>query len=485
MIRFTDGRAAHTIIEEEKIAMAEQFEARLEQFLADPGIRAELEADFARIVAVESVAGTAEGAYPYGEACARALDAALEMGRRMGFRTENHGYRCASILYGNGATERGVVCHLDVVPASDAGWSAPPFALTKRDGLYIGRGAIDDKGPFIQALYTLRFLKECGAALPFTIRLLLGSDEEAGSSDLTYFASVCEPPAFSFTPDAEFPVCVGEKGILSVNIDLGKLPPLFHALAGGSASNAVPEHAEAVIRMEPGALPRRDGIAVEAGENGYARVVAAGKPAHAAEPEPGMNAIALLAGYLLECVPALPAAEAALLHFVCEAGSDNYGGLFGIAARNERFGPLTCVASMLSVQEGRVVLHCNIRYLPHRRADEVLADIRRALPDFAVERVDSSEGYDAGADDPRVRALTEAAEAVLNAACPPYTMGGGTYARWLPNTVAFGPAIGRERGRLGPGKGGPHQIDEYISERELFDGIRIYGRAFLNLAALL
>ena len=60
-------------------------------------------------------------------------------------------------------------------------------------------------------------------------------------------------------------------------------------------------------------------------------------------------------------------------------------------------------------------------------------------------------------------------------------MGGGTYARCLPNTVAFGSGIFRHRHYLGDERGNAHQRDEYIAEEEFFDGMRIYSRALGNL----
>ena len=132
---------------------------------------------------------------------------------KYGFRTENHDYHCGSVLYGDSEKEVGIIAHLDVVPASADGWSTEsPFVLTKRGECIIGRGTRDDKGPALMGLYTMRYFKENGIRLPFTIRLVLGCDEEVGSTDLEYFKKVRSAPWFSFTPDSDFPVCIGEKG---------------------------------------------------------------------------------------------------------------------------------------------------------------------------------------------------------------------------------------------------------------------------------
>lgn len=54
-----------------------------------------------------------------------------------------------------------VLGHLDVVPEGD-GWSFDPFGGEIRDGKVFGRGAMDDKGPTIAALYALAALRDSG-----------------------------------------------------------------------------------------------------------------------------------------------------------------------------------------------------------------------------------------------------------------------------------------------------------------------------------
>ena len=85
-------------------------------------IRKQAIADLAEILSIPSVAGERDGIYPYGKVCAEALDVAEKLGKKYGFKVENHEYHCMSILFGEEEQEIGIVCHLDVVPAGD-GWS--------------------------------------------------------------------------------------------------------------------------------------------------------------------------------------------------------------------------------------------------------------------------------------------------------------------------------------------------------------------------
>jgi acetylornithine deacetylase/succinyl-diaminopimelate desuccinylase-like protein len=108
-----------------------------------------------------------------------------------------------------GAPVLGLVVHGDVQPVEAAQWTEPPFAGVARDGVVYGRGAADDKGPLVQALLAMHAIRD----LPRThlVRLLVGSDEESGSTDIGIYLASHAAPAYSLVLDSEFPVVVGEK----------------------------------------------------------------------------------------------------------------------------------------------------------------------------------------------------------------------------------------------------------------------------------
>lgn len=69
--------------------------------------------------------------------------------------------------------------HIDVQPAQEPEWKQDPFAFKNKDGIYHGRGATDDKGPALSALFGARFAIEQG--VPINIRFLWELEEEIGS----------------------------------------------------------------------------------------------------------------------------------------------------------------------------------------------------------------------------------------------------------------------------------------------------------------
>ena len=170
--------------------------------------------DITRLVAVPSVEGTPEPGAPFGPGPKAALDKALEIAAELGLDTFNAdsyiGWAETSKI-ADGQKFLATITHTDVVPEGN-GWDADPYTVRVRDGWLLGRGVADDKGPSILCLYALKYLKDSGIALKYPVRALLGANEETNMHDVDYYAEHYPMPAFCFTPDAEFPVCNGEKG---------------------------------------------------------------------------------------------------------------------------------------------------------------------------------------------------------------------------------------------------------------------------------
>ena len=75
-----------------------------------------------------------------------------------------------------------------------------PFKPVLKDGKLYGRGTADDKGPAVAALYAMRAVKELGIPLKKNVRLILGTDEECGSSDIRHYYSIEKEAPMTFSP---------------------------------------------------------------------------------------------------------------------------------------------------------------------------------------------------------------------------------------------------------------------------------------------
>ena len=137
-----------------------------------------------RLIRIPSVRGEAKPGAPFGEAPLAVLQEVLRIASEMGFYIRNYDNRLAVVdLYGQQDAAIGILCHADVV-AAGTNWAYDPFRATRDDGKIYGRGAIDDKGPLVSALYALKYLKEQHDPLKHNVRLIVGTDEECGSEDL-------------------------------------------------------------------------------------------------------------------------------------------------------------------------------------------------------------------------------------------------------------------------------------------------------------
>jgi len=130
------------------------------------------------ILKFDSVETEAKENAPFGQGVADCLDYALSLLSSLGFSVKNIEGYCGYGEIGKGELF-GILCHLDVVPASGK-WTYPPFGAELHNNKIYARGALDNKGPFVCALYAvMRLIKE-GKTPSRRIRFILGCDEESG-----------------------------------------------------------------------------------------------------------------------------------------------------------------------------------------------------------------------------------------------------------------------------------------------------------------
>ncbi|MBW9212890.1 MULTISPECIES: Sapep family Mn(2+)-dependent dipeptidase [Terrabacteria group] len=167
--------------------------------------------DICTLVQIDSTRGEPQPNQPFGKGPNTALEKALEICRREGLKTKNvdgyMGYGC----YGESEEYIGIIGHLDVVEVGD-GWLDPPFSASIHDGRIWGRGALDDKGPLLAAMYGMLALKDLGIEPKTAIHIIFGTNEETGMEDMRYFLKHEKAPIAGFTPDNKFPAIYGERG---------------------------------------------------------------------------------------------------------------------------------------------------------------------------------------------------------------------------------------------------------------------------------
>jgi succinyl-diaminopimelate desuccinylase len=398
----------------------------------------------------------------------------------------------------------GLVVHGDVQPVEEEAWSFPPFAGRVDNGYVYGRGAADDKGPLVQALLAMHAIKESGPKTrTHTIRLLVGSDEESDNTDIAEYLKEHKAPDYSLVLDSAFPVVAGEKAwqALAVTTPLVARPGIEKpyevvALSAGLAASIVPDHAEITLRWLDG-VPQWDtllksfgrlppGTRITHGEDSnLLRIVAYGKSAHAGvNITGGRNALVALARALDGKLPSGGAND--LLSFARIAGRDLTGTGFGITDSDPLWGHYDVNVATIKPDAGdrtRATLTINIRRIPPRTGKQLELKLRRFVTAFNTR---TGAGLTFGgffADEPLVfdpngklvkRLLASYGAATGEKSPKPAISGGGTYAKRLPNAIAFGMWF--------PGKPYPgHDVDERITIADLHRGAHVLIRTLEDI----
>lgn len=437
--------------------------------------------DLVELVAIPSVSQSEEGQHPFGEACTQALEKALEIAEKHGLRGKNLQNYCGYARLeadDSSASDFGLITHLDVVPPLE-GWIESPYSMILKEGWAIGRGVVDNKGAAVASFWALRYLRE-HVQTRHNWLVFLGLNEERGMRDLDYFLKHHPAPALSLVPDTTFPVCYAEKSHLNLRIALDLSQTNIASIEAGTVPNIVPAAAEARI------LEKTVIAATEADLMGVPmqRVEAGGLSKHASVPDGSVNAIGELAKRLL-AEDLLNEAGKQLCTLLVQLAEDIHGEFTGAAREDAALGNTSQVMSIARTEGRTLYLSFDTRFPAIATADEIIADLQRFYGArnirFEVLRKDDAIPKDPNA--PLIDALTKIVNDELGTDLKPYTMGGGTYARKLPNAYAFGLSLDEEDvpDFLPQGQGGVHQPNEALHIGSYLQGIKILILAILWL----
>jgi len=399
----------------------------------------------------------------------------------------------------------GLVVHGDVQPVNADDWSLPPFS-GKYDEQYVyGRGSADDKGPLVQALLAMKALADSGVPRTHTVRLLVGSTEESDSKEMGEYLKDQKAPDYSLVLDSTFPVVVGEKAWNSLSVstkltERGTNPFQYtvDSMWAGLSASIVPDHAEVTLRwrgtgvnwqpiedeLHTFKMPEGTRVATLP-EGATYRIVVYGHSTHAGmNLEAGRNALVALGILLNGKLP--PGGANDLLTFARTAGQDLYGTGLGIRDRDPVWGRYAVNVATIKEDEtekGTFTLTINIRSIPPRTGPQRKAYFEKFVADFNRKTGaalttggywdDEPLGFSPNAK--MVKRLLDDYAAATGKREKPSISGGGTYAKRLPNAIAFGMWF--------PDKPYPgHDLDEKNPIADLVKGEKVLIYALTDIA---
>lgn len=424
--------------------------------------------DLAELVSYPTVSHPNEDGTPFGKANSACLHRALQIGENYGFKAVNLDDYCGYLEMGQGDKIIGVVAHLDVVPVSED-WATDPFEMTRIGDNFYGRGTTDDKGAAVCALTAMRLLKENNISLNKRIRLILGCAEETGSRCVRHYVEKEGRVDYGFTPDGNFPLVYGEKGMVSA-LFKGKSDKIAD-IKGGTVSNAVANKCTFTLNCEINeekldAYFKQSRIEYTY-ENNILTVI--GRSAHASMPELGINAVSH--GF----------------EGLYKAGIDDelvtaYHNLIGLGYNGENlhvdftddYGNLTFNVGLAFKKEDEIICTIDIRFPVTMQQEDIMKPMRENGGKF-IEIKGGADALFFPLDNPMIDALLRAYYKVKgDESEKPLVIGGGTYAKSMGNIVAFGCEVEGIDFHI-------HDDNEYVSLESLLFQIEAYYEALVNL----
>lgn len=426
------------------------------------------------IVSIPSYSSTPTKEAPYGEGVFKVLHFAIDLAKSMGFKTyvdpEN---KYGFVEYGRGEEIFAILGHLDVVPPGNIEeWKVHPFKPEIIDDILYGRGVLDDKGPTMIILYALKYLKDQNYQPNRRIRLIFGLTEETTWDSIETYMKKEGTPDFGFTPDGQFPLTYAEKGI--IDLDIVGIGDNTIKVNAGDAYNVTCAFStiENVNLDSFAAIAQKNQYRFEKQNN---KIIVHGKPAHGSRPNEGINAGLRTLLALKELNVNHP-----IINFVSDVLKEDTALSKYFGQYDDESGSFTINVGIVTINENESTLGCNVRFPVHTNKEVILEQLNKLLVPYNLTiRI---QHYDKPLymplDSTIVTELMKIYQEVTNdKESKPIAIGGGTYARSMPNCVAFG-AIFDEASST------EHTYNESIKIKELWDSMLIYVRAISTLGTI-
>jgi succinyl-diaminopimelate desuccinylase len=446
----------------------------------------ELLDDTIKMLQIPSIESDPQPNAPYGAENRRALDLGLQLAQTFGMRTSELEGHIGWGEIGQGDRLIMSLGHLDVVPVGP-GWKHEPFGAEIDEGYIYARGSTDDKGPTMASLYAVRAINECFPNLPARIRQVFGCNEESGFGCVHRYVKTEETPTYGVAPDSGWPLYHAEKGIANFVVTL----PLNASaemeilnVAGGQRPNIVIDACDASVRVKDSARKEIEAKLADSWDRNLSfgcdgdvlKIHATGKACHGSFPFGGDNAAIRILRFLHEISPLSCAKYFEELFLTTHIS----GPGIGIHGNDDVSHDLTSNLGIISTSSDGLELTFNVRYPTTWKGETLRTMCETHLANlqsgFKLKTFSDSPSLYFPLDHPLVKTICEVYTEETGETRKPGVMGGGTYARAVPNTVSIG--TGWE------GDGHAHETDERLKVENLFKMSRIYAHILYRLAVM-
>jgi succinyl-diaminopimelate desuccinylase len=443
--------------------------------------------DLSGLIAIPSVRDTAtrQSNAPFGQAIREAFDYLISWAEREGFDVRDHEGYALDISFGEGKQEIAILHHVDVVEAGDLNaWLTPAFEMHQQGDVLFGRGVTDNKGPLVASLYILKMFKALNVKLDKKIRVIIGGAEETTWECVEHYFQHNPQPDYGFSPDGDFPIVNGEKGILYTSLqrafpalnDLGSCQivsieserdrtstcyQLTVSLSGVKAGEVSAMFADFAKVTRTNELYRVElSTPWEKSRNPHKVDNCMDQFVHQMRHVEGLDSnsrhlIALLDAWFAD------SAE---------------GSKLGLAHQDDEMGATTCCVSSINLDQHGYNLDFDFRFPKGLTIDQTRTQLHHLSQQYGVTMIEQQYlplSYLSPESD-LIQAMGKAYSEVTKTDAQCFSKGAASYARALDNGVAFGPTFPGDVTCV-------HQPNERLSLKSLKKAITIYVKVLISL----
>ncbi|QGS51691.1 Sapep family Mn(2+)-dependent dipeptidase [Spiroplasma tabanidicola] len=373
--------------------------------------------------------------------------------------------------YGDGDKLFVIICHLDVVPPGNISeWINPPFEPKIIDDKLYGRGAFDDKGPTMMNLFAFKYLIDNGFKSNYKIRFIFGTCEETNWECMENYIANEKLCDLGYVPDGHFPVVYAEKWIADLDL-IGDFKCNFEII-GGQAYNAVNDLVSYIgpkIDLIQNELEKINVKSYVENEILYVK----GISAHGSLPFKGVSASNSLLFVLNKLNFDHP-----LIKFVANDIYADYEmkNIFGNL--EDETGVLTACNGIIDINKKSFKYTLNLR-IPCTR--DVQKDVVEKLSSYLIEKNIKTNTvkledrvYFPKDSEVVTKMMSIYQEVTGDYKTEPIAIGGGTFAKSMPNIIAFGAEFDLNDSTM-------HSYNEYVKIEDLKKMIEIYAKSIVLL----
>lgn len=433
----------------------------------------EIEKNIFEVVKIPSIKGEIKNKAPFGIEVKKALIKTLEIAEKLGFKTVNLDNYIGYAQMGEGEEYIAILGHLDVVDIGDIdNWSiTAPFSPIKKDGKLYGRGILDNKAPIISSLYSVKYLFDTIPNFNKKIRVIFGTNEESGDEDIKYYLSKEKPPKFAFTPDGRFPVIFSERGIFQLSFSKNLESQNILTISGGNSLNTIPD--TTMVNLKNNIDFDITDTKIKYSDN---KISIIGRRGHTIKKELAINSNEKTITFL-ENSP-LKEDKIAKELTIFNKEFNSIFAKYEKNMKNFQLGKAIFSKNTLKYDGKNLEITTDIRYPQNFEIENFFREIKDTLRFWEIKILKNSPPLYFPKNSILVETLSKVYNKITKREEEPCFISGGTYARLMPNTVAFGPNFKEFNGN-------PHSYDENIDISMLKLGIEIYSNGIYELSKFL